>query len=150
VRTWNTFNARAEELRSKPMYREPFKSRRCIVPATGYIEFTGEKGEKTAHLFTRTDGQPIALGGLWDRWTSADKSERKETYSVVTTAPSAFAGQIHERMPLVLELEDVDAWMAATPDEAAGLMRPAKDVLQERALGRPINNVRNNGPELLA
>jgi putative SOS response-associated peptidase YedK len=48
VRIWNTFNARAEEVRSKPMYRESFKTRRCIVPATGYSEFTGEKGDKTA------------------------------------------------------------------------------------------------------
>jgi putative SOS response-associated peptidase YedK len=105
---------------------------------------------KVAHLFTRTDGKPIALGGLWDRWMSADKSERKETYTVVTTAPSAFAAQVHDRMPLVLELDDVDAWLGATPDEAAALMRPAKDVLQERALGRAINNVKNNSPDLLA
>src|SRR4030095_663433 len=52
VRTWNTFNARAEEVRTRNSYREAFKTRRCIVPATGYIEFTGEKGDKTAHLFT--------------------------------------------------------------------------------------------------
>jgi putative SOS response-associated peptidase YedK len=113
VRTWNTFNARAEEVRTRNSYREAFKTRRCIVPASGYIEFTGEKGDKTAHLFTRTDGKPIALGGLWDRWTSADKAERKETYTVVTTAPSAFAGRLHDRMPLVLELDDVDAWLRA-------------------------------------
>jgi putative SOS response-associated peptidase YedK len=148
-RSFTTFNARSEELRTKPMYREPFKTRRCIVPATGYIEFSGPKGDKQTHLFTRTDGQPIALGGLWDRWRSRDNSERKETYTVVTTAPSAFAGQFHERMPLVLELEDVDAWLGAAPDEAAALMRPAKDVLQERPLGKAINNVKNNGPELL-
>src|SRR6185369_15557585 len=150
VRTWNTFNARVEEVRTRNSYREAFKTRRCFVPATGYIEFTGPKGDKIAHLFTRTDGQPIALGGLWDRWTSADKAERKETYTVVTTAHSAFAGQFHERMPLVLELDDIGAWLGATPDDAAALMRPAKDVLQERPLGRAINNVRNNGPELLA
>jgi putative SOS response-associated peptidase YedK len=148
-RSFTTFNARAEELRSKPMYREAFKARRCVVPATGYIEFTGPKGDKVAHLFTRTDGKPIALGGLWDRWTSADKAERKETYTVVTTAPSAFASQIHDRMPLVLELEDVEGWLSASPDHAAALMRPARDVLQERPLGRAINNVKNNGPELL-
>ena len=124
--------------------------KRCARGTTGYIEFTGPKGDKTAHLFTRTDGKPVALGGLWDRWVSADKAERKETYTVVTTAPSAFAGQFHERMPLVLELEDVDAWMVATPDEAAALMRPAKDVLQERPLGRAINNVKNNSAGLLA
>lgn len=50
----------------------------------------------------------------------------------------------------MLELEHVDAWLRASPDEAAGLMRPAADVLQERPLGRAINNVKNNGPELLA
>jgi putative SOS response-associated peptidase YedK len=96
-RSFTTFNARAEELRNKPMYRESFKNgRRCIVPATGYIEFTGPKGDKTAHLFTRTDGKAMALGGLWDPWHSADKSERMETHTVVTTAPSASAAQFHD------------------------------------------------------
>jgi len=150
VRTWNTFNARAEEVRTKNTYREPFKNRRCIVPATGYIEFTGPKGDKTAHLFTRKDGQPIALAGLWDRWTSKDKSERKETYTIVTTAPSEFAAHFHDRMPCVLELKDLDQWLKDLPEEAAALMRPAKDVLQERPLGKAINNVKNNAPEVLA
>ena len=49
-RSFTTFNARGEELRSKPMYREPLKTRRCVVPATGCIEFNGPKGDKTAHL----------------------------------------------------------------------------------------------------
>jgi putative SOS response-associated peptidase YedK len=53
-------------------------------------------------------------------------------------------------MPLVLELDDVDAWLRASPDEAAARMRPAYDVLQERSPGKAINNVKNNGPELLA
>ncbi|MEZ5832572.1 MAG: SOS response-associated peptidase [Dongiaceae bacterium] len=150
ARSFTTFNARAEELRAKPMYREPFKARRCVVPATGYIEFTGPKGDKIAHLFTRTDGKPLALAGLWDRWVAKDKSEKKETYTIVTTAPSAFAGKFHNRMPCVLELTDVEAWLNAAPDEAAALMRPAKDVLKERPLGKAINNVKNNKPELLA
>src|SRR5262245_11398467 len=151
ARSFTTFNARAEELRSKPMYREPFRNgRRCIVPASGYLEFTGPKGDKVAHLFTRTDGQPITLAGLWDRWVSKDRTERKESYTIVTTAPSAFAAQFHDRMPCVLELEDAEAWMRGAPDEAEALMRPAKDVLQERPLGKAINNVKNNAPELLA
>jgi putative SOS response-associated peptidase YedK len=75
---------------------------------------------------------------------------KKETYTVVTIAPSAFAAQFHDRMPCVLELEDVDGWLRASPDHAAALMQPAKDVLQERPLGKAINNVKNNAPELLA
>ena len=95
-------------------------------------------------------GQPIALAGLWDRWKSQDGAERKETYTVVTTAPSEFAAQFHDRMPCVLELDAVEGWLLASPDHAAALMRPAQDTLQERPLGKAINNVKNNAPELLA
>lgn len=80
---------------------------------------------------------------------SRDKTERKETYTIVTTAPSAFAAQFHDRMPCVLEIEDAEAWLNAPPDDADALMRPASDVLQERPLGKAINNVKNNSPELL-
>ena len=150
IRTVSTYNARSEELRTKSIYREPFSHRRCLVPATGYIEFTGPKRRKVAHLFTRTDGQPLALGGLWDRWMSIDTSQKKETFTIVITAPNSLAERFSDRMPLVLELDDIEAWLRASPDEAAALMRPAQDVLQERSLGKAINNVKNNRPEVLA
>jgi putative SOS response-associated peptidase YedK len=121
-----------------------------LCPRLGISSSRRPKGDKTAHLFTRKDGKPIALAGLWDRWVSADKTERKETYTVVTTAPSAFAAQFHDRMPCVLELNDIDIWLKDLPEEAEALMRPAKDVLQERPLGKAINNVKNNSAELLA
>ena len=151
ARQWNTFNARSETVRTSATYKGPFLKRRCIVPATGYIEFSGPKGAKVAHYFMRIDGQPIALAGLWERWTAKDKSERKETCTVVTTEPNSFAAEIHDRMPMVLEMDDVEAWLRAEPDDAAKLMKPAKDgVLQQRTLGKAINNVKNTGPELLA
>ncbi len=115
------------------------------MPATG---FTKPKGDKTAHLATRKDRQPIALAGLLDHWVSIDKVERKET--VVATAPRHSRYSSMNGCPCVLELEDIEAWLRASPDEAAALMRPVKDVLRERPLGKAINNVKNNGPELLA
>ena len=69
---------------------------------------SGPKGDKTAHLLTRTDGEPIAPADLWDRWAGKDKAE-KETYTGATTAPSAFAAQFHDRMTCVLEQDDVKA-----------------------------------------
>jgi putative SOS response-associated peptidase YedK len=64
-----TFNARAESIAEKPMFREAFRRRRCIIPASGFFEWTGEKGDKQPHLFTAADGSPIlAFAGLWDRW----------------------------------------------------------------------------------
>jgi len=99
------------------------------MPATGYIEFTRPKGDKTAHLFTRTDGKPIAPFGI-----AGPAPTKAWTYTVVTTVPSAFADQLHDRVPLVLQLKDADRWLGDLPDEAEAAMRPAKDVLQERPL----------------
>ncbi len=63
-----TFNARAEGIATKPMLRDAFKRRRCIIPASGFYEWTGGKGDKTPHLFSAADGSPIlAFAGLWER-----------------------------------------------------------------------------------
>ena len=92
----------------------------------------------------------MALAGLWDRWRSKDKSETKETFTIVTTEPSKFAAQFHNRMPLVLEPNTWDRWLNDEPDEAAALMKPAnEDVLTERAVNKAVGNVRNNYAELL-
>ena len=100
---------------------------------------------------TRADGQPIALAGLWDRWKSNDKSETKETFTIVTTEPSKFAAQFHNRMPLVLEPNTWESWLRGDPDSAASLMKPAnEDMLVARPVSKAVGNVKNNGPELLA
>ena len=52
----------------------------------------------------------MTLAGLWDRWRSKDKPEAKETFTIVTTEPSMFAAQFHNRMPLVLEPDTWDLW----------------------------------------
>jgi putative SOS response-associated peptidase YedK len=149
--SYSTINARAEGIQTAASYREPFKTRRCIVPASGYFEWTGLKNDRQPHHFTRADGQPIALGGLWDRWRSKDKSEIKETFTIVTTEPSTFAAQFHNRMPLILEPDTWDSWLKGDLVTAAALMKPAtEDVLVSRAVSKAVGNVKNNGPELLA
>ena len=150
--SFSTINARAEGLRTAASYKEPFaKGRRCIVPASGYFEWTGPKNDRQPHYFTRADGQPIALAGLWDRWRSKDKSETKETFTIVTTEPSKFAAQFHNRMPRILEPNTWERWLRGDPDIAASLMKPANEnVLISRPVNKAVGNVKNNGPELLA
>ena len=92
----------------------------------------------------------MALGGLWDRWRSPDKSEHKETFTIVTTEPSKFASQVHNRMPLVLERNTWNQWLNEEPDAAAALMKSAnEDVLASRPVSKAVGNVKNNGSELL-
>ena len=149
--SYSTINARAEGVRTAATYREPFVRRRCLVPASGYFEWTGRKTDRQPNYFTRADGKPMALAGLWDRWRSKDKSETKETFTIITTAPSKFAAQWHDRMPLILEPDTWDAWLAGDPDAAAAVMTPAnEDVLVSRPVNKAVGNVKNNEPELLA
>jgi putative SOS response-associated peptidase YedK len=92
----------------------------------------------------------MALAGLWDRWRSEDKSETKETFTIVTTEPSRFAAQFHNRMPLVLEPETWDLWLKGEPEAAASRRKPAnEDVLVSWPVNKAVGNVKNNGPELL-
>jgi putative SOS response-associated peptidase YedK len=150
--SFSTINARAESLGTAASYKEPLaKGRRCIVPASEDFEWTGPKNDRQPHYFTRADGQPMALAGLWDRWRSADKSETKETFTIVTTEPSKFAAGFHNRMPLVLEPNTWEGWLRGGSDTAASLMKPAiEDVLFSRPVSKAVGNVKNNGPELLA
>src|SRR4051812_1487461 len=71
-----TFNARAESVATKSMYRDAFKRRRCIIPASGFFEWTGTKSDRQPHLFTAADGSPLlAFAGLWDRWCDSESGE---------------------------------------------------------------------------
>ena len=61
-----TFKARAETVAEKPMFRAGFKSRRCVIPASGFYEWTGKAGAKTPHYFSVPDGRPLAFAALWE------------------------------------------------------------------------------------
>jgi putative SOS response-associated peptidase YedK len=103
------FNARAEDLASKPYWREALSGRRCLVPATGWREFTGPRGKKQPFQF-ELSRKLFAFAGLWSRWRSPE-GEWIDSYAIITTAPNVAAAEIHDRMPLVLPKELEDAWL---------------------------------------
>jgi putative SOS response-associated peptidase YedK len=149
--TFATFNARAESVREKPTYAQPFAKRRCIVPADGFYEWTGPKGAKVPHLFERRDGALLALAGLYDSWRSKDGSETVNSFTIVVTTANGWMTRFHDRMPVILEEDDVETWLTGSPDAAAALLKaPAEDMLSERVVSQLVNSVRNEGPELVA
>jgi putative SOS response-associated peptidase YedK len=71
-----TFNARVETVTEKPFFREPFKSKRCLMPVSGYYEWEDTPGGKQPHYFTARDGSPIlTIAGLWDEWKNRETGE---------------------------------------------------------------------------
>jgi putative SOS response-associated peptidase YedK len=104
-----TFNARAETIAEKPMFRDSFKRRRCIIPASGFFEWTDEADGKQPHLFTAADGSPIlAFAGLWDRWIGPATKEEILSCTVIASGASEWMTPYHDRMPVLLLAKDFD------------------------------------------
>ena len=148
--SYSTFNARAESVREKPSFKQAFATRRCVVPADGFYEWTGPKGDKVPHLFERRDGEMLALAGLFDSWQSRDGSEVVHSFTIIVTDANRWMAAFHDRMPVILARRDVETWLGGAPDDAAGLLRAAPDdALTERIVSKLVNSVKNEGPELL-
>jgi len=157
-------NARMETVTEKPAFRKAFASRRCLLPADGYYEWyaTAQKNKsgkplKQPFFIHPADGSVMAMAGLYEIWRDPTRDEDdparfRWTCTVLTTRAEDEVGHIHDRMPLLVEPERYAAWLdPATPaDDAKGLLVPAAPGrLEAYPVTTTVNNVRNNGPELL-
>jgi len=147
-RPYATINARAETIRTSPTYREPFKKRRCLVPASGWYEWqnVGKKKKRPIHM--RTTASPFAFAGLWDVWKD-DGGADVTSFAIATTEAAPSVAAYHNRMPVVLDDAQFDEWMRGTPDQAAALMSPYGGEIDAWEVGPDVGNVRNNRPELM-
>lgn len=141
-------NARAETLAEKPAFRAASRSRRCIVVASGFYEWTKtEEGTRLPWYIFRRDGAPLVFGGVWQDW---GQEAPQPTCAIVTTAANTALSAIHHRMPLVLEPADWPLWLGEAGHGAARLMRPAgEDVLGFHRVGPAVNSNRASGAALI-
>jgi putative SOS response-associated peptidase YedK len=138
-----TFNARAESVATKPMFREAFKSRRCLIPASGYYEWKDTAPGKQPYYFTRTDGEPMTFAGIWDEWKDREAGEPLKSCAMLITSPNELVAQVHDRMPVILEAKHFEAWLSgeAVPDA----LRPAaNDVLRQWPVSNRVNSSRTS------
>jgi putative SOS response-associated peptidase YedK len=136
-------NARAETVADKPAFRAAFERRRCLLPADGYFEW-GE--DKTPFFIHPPDGGVMAMAGLFEWW-------RRDllTCTVITTRANDELSHIHDRMPVLLSPSVWEAWLEPDVAIAPEVLRPAPPgLLTHHEVGRAVNNVRNNGAELVS
>ena len=153
----STINAQAESLMKKPVWREPFLRRRCLVPADGFYEWQKlDAKSKQPWAYALASGEPLAFAGLWERWRSPDRSpesrEEIETFSIVTTEANELTAPAHNRMPVILEPRDYDRWLRRSDAERPpiDLLRPLESArMRAWKVSTAIGNVRNNEPALL-
>ncbi len=145
------FNARAEELSAKRFWSRSFDARRCLVPSTGWREFTGPTGKRQPHHF-HFEQRLFAFAGVWDEWLSPE-GHAVRSFAVVTVPASEAVRPIHDRMPLVVAPVAYAAWLdAAVPGAqalASTLALPEPPV-QHYEVDPAGNDVRQEGPAVLA
>ncbi|EYF03607.1 SOS response-associated peptidase [Chondromyces apiculatus] len=147
-------NARSEGVREKPSFRQAFARRRCVIPADGFYEWTGPKGARQPVWFHPREGGLLKLAGLYESFLEPATGENVQTFTVLTTAANDVVARLHDRMPVLLADEDVDAWLGldegVSLDAVEALMRPApNDLLLTRRVSRRVNGSFANDPTLL-
>lgn len=146
-------NARGERISSSPSFRDAFRKRRCIVPVDSFYEWRRAGGVRQPYRIASVDGRPLALAGLWAGWRDPDTEQVVRTFTIVTTTPNDLVSEIHDRMPVVLADDAWRRWLDPDlPDvaELHGLIAPVRDgLLMTHPVSTRVNNVRNDGPDLL-
>ena len=137
---YSTCNARSEELAAKASFKLPWaRGQRCIIPAAAFFEPNWESGKHVPWRFTRADGTPWGLAGLWNTWVDNATGEVVESYTMLTINadahplmkrmhkpdPRLTPEQQDKRSVVPIEAEDVDTWLAAPVEQAAQLLRVA-------------------------
>jgi putative SOS response-associated peptidase YedK len=141
-------NARSETIAEKPAFRDACRHRRCLIPADGFYEWERTEGEKPRpYRAVRTDGQPMAMAGVWQDWEV--DGQRITSCAIVTTDANAKMAEIHHRLPVILGPDEWPLWLGEAGKGAATLMRPVEDnVLDLQRVSSAVNSNRATGPEL--
>jgi putative SOS response-associated peptidase YedK len=148
-----TFNARAESVAVAPAFRDAFRRHRCIVPVDSFYEWRHEDGVRQPYRIFGADGQPLALAGLWAGWRNPADGTLRRTFTIVTTRANEAVAPLHDRMPVVLARDGWELWLDPRTRDVAelhGLLVPSDLALEIYPVVRLVNNVRNDGPELVA
>ena len=138
-------NARSETVAVKPAFREAIRTRRCIIPASGFYEWTaGPAKARLPYYITRADGRPLALAGLWQAWGEM------LTCAVVSIGAGPGMAGIHDREPVILEAADWGLWLGEAGHGAALLMKATPPgVLQMHRVDAAVNSNRASGAQLI-
>ena len=145
-------NARSETVAEKPAFRQAFRQRRCIIPTDGFYEWQKTGGRKQPFFFRMRDERPFGFAGLWERW-DGEGGEVVTSCAILTTEANDVLRPVHDRMPVILHLDDYELWLGAE----ARLLDIVKEMLRpypaEEMVGYPVgasvNSPRNQGAYLV-
>ena len=144
-------NARAETVAEKPSFRSAFKRGRCLIPASGFYEWKAVAGRKQPYYVHPAGAELFAFAGLAERWNGPDGPVH--SCAIITTEANELMRGIHDRMPVILEPGDHDAWLDPgnqETDKLKALLRPCRaEIMAAHPVSTRVNTPRNDEPALL-
>lgn len=147
-------NARAESIAEKPSFRDAFRNRRCIIPASGFYEWDKKSsGAKQPFYFYLKDKEVFGFAGLWEEWLDKASGELVETCTIITTEANRVLEPVHDRMPVILKSKDYEQWLDEKQVDTNKLQKllvpyPAKE-MASHAVGKAVNSPSNDSSELI-
>jgi putative SOS response-associated peptidase YedK len=142
-------NARSETAAEKPMFKSLLKYRRCIVPANGFYEWKRIDAKTKQPHYIHLNGEPLMLfAGLYDE--AETENGPLQSFTIMTTSANEQMSELHDRMPVILDADDVSDWLSREETETEPLerlLRPLADgALDIYEVDRQVNTPRNNDP----
>lgn len=148
-------NARGDTVASKPSFRAAFKARRGLLPADLFYEWQVIAGQKVKQpwCIRLPDDAPFAMGAIWESWTPKNDpgAEPLVTCAIITTEANDVMRPIHDRMPVIIEPGDFDAWLDphTKPADAQTLVRPYALSMHAYRVSTRVNSPRFNDPSCI-
>ena len=151
--SYKMINARAETVSEKPAYKKLLASKRCLIPADGFYEWTtAPDGKKVPIRFTLTTGDLFAFAGLWTSWVDKESGELLDSFTIITTTPNELVARTHNRMPVILLVDQETRWLdpALAVDDARALFAPfPAEQMVANVASRRVNRAGPDDVELL-
>jgi len=135
-------NARADTIDVKPAFRDAWRQRRCIIPASGFYEWKSIAGRKQPYYIHSAGGELLAFAGIYQH--SLGAAGEFTGCAVITTEPNELMREIHDRMPVILDSEDYGAWLDPKQNDLGKLKELLKPCVSECLLAHPVSTRVNN------
>lgn len=141
-------NARSETLDEKPAYRDAFRKRRCVVPASGFYEWKKTPDGKIPHYIFPADGELFSFAGLYEHWEGDKKPI--DSFTILTTLANKAINPLHDRMPAMLFGKEIDQWLDPENNQPGKLLGPApNDAIKFYQVSTRVNYPGNDSADLI-
>jgi putative SOS response-associated peptidase YedK len=150
---YKMINARAETVGEKPSFKNAYQKRRCIIPLSGFYEWKRDQQVKRPYCIFMKDHTIMSLAGIWERWKSPQEDQEVFSFSIITTQANSLMEKIHDRMPVILDQKDEEAWLDPKNESISELNRLLDPCPSEKIdayeISSLVNSPKNDVPQVL-